>query len=71
MGSQTSKSTPMEPLIAPEEDVRAGQVFLSLLWCEVAARVVETAVRVYELTPEQAEALRAAFRRISYEVDVS
>ena len=70
MGSLNSKPPPMELFLSPEEEVRTGQLFLTFLWSEVASQVIETAVRVYELAPEQADALRAAFRRVSYEVAV-
>ena len=51
------------------ERMRDGTNFLSLVWSEIASKVVEMAVHVYELTPEQAVALRAAFlRRIQYGV---
>jgi hypothetical protein len=46
-----------------EERMRDGTNFISLLWSEIASKVVEKAVHVYELSSEQAAALRSAFRR--------
>ena len=43
--------------------LRDGTVILSFLWFDVARRVVETAIRVYELTPEQAAAVKTVFLR--------
>lgn len=61
----------MQQWVAAEEETRMrdGRNFLSCVWEEIACRVVETAVRVYELTPEQAAALRTAFlSRVQYSV---
>ena len=46
-----------------EERIREGTNFISLLWSEIASKVVEKAVHVYGLSSEQAAALRSAFRR--------
>ncbi len=43
--------------------IRNGTMFLSFVWFEVARTVVETAIRVYDCTPEQAAALRTVFLR--------
>ena len=46
-----------------ETRIKEGEMFLSVIWSEVAEQVVETAVKVYGLTPEQGGALRQAFLR--------
>jgi hypothetical protein len=52
------------------ERLATGQKFLSFVWRDVATKVVETAVRVYGLSPEQAAALRSAFlTRVLYSVE--
>ncbi|NBO72410.1 MAG: hypothetical protein EBU66_14265 [Bacteroidetes bacterium] len=53
-----------------ETRMRDGANFLACVWEDVARRVVELSIRIYELTPEQAEALRVAYlRRILYIVE--
>jgi hypothetical protein len=62
MGSKPSKPMPWTPP-APDARMREGTAFLGLLWFSIAERVVEEAIRIYELTPEQAVALRKSFLR--------
>jgi hypothetical protein len=45
------------------ERIEAGIRFWSLVWYNVAERVVDTACKVYELEPEQKQALTKAFLR--------
>lgn len=46
-----------------EKRMRDGANFLGAVWEDVARRIVELAIQVYELSPEVAEALRTAFLR--------
>ena len=60
----------MWSLTSNETRLKEGSAFLALVWSEIAANVVETAVRVYELSSEQAAALRKAFvDRVQYEIE--
>ena len=73
MGSHPSKPAVPMPWSAAsnEERLKTGQDFLSVIWAVVAEKVVEEAVRVYELSPDQATALRRAFLRgCSYSVEL-
>ena len=44
-----------------EERLRLGTNFIELLWSEIARKVVEKAVEVYELSVEETAAVRKAF----------
>ena len=44
-----------------EERLRLGTNFIELLWSEIARKIVEKAVTVYELSGPEAAALRKAF----------
>lgn len=71
MGSKPSKPMPWTVTTNAERMV-TGQKFLSFVWRDVATKVVETAIRVYGLSPEQAAALRSAFlTRVLYCVEAS
>ena len=53
-----------------ESRMTAGQRFLATMWSEIASRVIEISIGVYQLSPEQAAALRTAFlRRVQFEVE--
>jgi hypothetical protein len=55
-----------------EKRIREGANFLACVWEDIARSVVDLAVSIYELTPEQAEALRVAYlRRTTYMVEPS
>ena len=73
MGSKPSKPMPWMAAVATrnEERLAEGTKFLTIVWQSVAAEVIETAVRVYELSPEQATALRSAFGRVPYVVEAT
>lgn len=47
----------------PKQRLRDGSALLSYVWFHVAQQTVETAIRVYECTPEQAAALKKVFLR--------
>lgn len=47
----------------PEERMRAGEDFIQIVWEQIRDNVIETAVRIYELSSEQAVALRKIFRK--------
>lgn len=50
----------------------AGQAFLETLWFSFASRIVERAIKVYNVEDEAAEALRAKFlKRGDYSVSLS
>ena len=49
-----------------EARIRDGTNFIALLWSEISDKVIQMAIQVYELTPEQGEALKRAFRK--YEI---
>jgi hypothetical protein len=67
MGTKPSKPffKKSYPLSMPTNEVRIkdGERFLSVIWSVIAEQVVETAIQVYELSPDQATALRQAFLR--------
>jgi hypothetical protein len=46
-----------------EARMRDGADFIALVWSEIAAKVIEKSVHIYGLTPEEAVALKKAFRR--------
>lgn len=48
---------------ASQRRMRDGAAILSYVWFQVAKQTLETAVQVYNVTPEQAEALRHIFLR--------
>ena len=48
---------------APEERMRAGEDFIQIVWEQIRDNVIEKAVRIYELSSEQAVALRKIFRK--------
>ena len=55
-----------------EKRMRDGTNFLACVWEDVARRVIELAIEIYELNEEQADALQVAFlRRITYLVEPS
>uniref|UniRef100_A0A6C0JV87 Uncharacterized protein n=1 Tax=viral metagenome TaxID=1070528 RepID=A0A6C0JV87_9ZZZZ len=51
----------MSPLADPE--LKVGYAMTSFIWYNIAKKVVESAISVYECSPEQAEALRSVYLR--------
>jgi hypothetical protein len=46
-----------------DPELREGSALISFMWFEVAKRIVQKAIHIYECTPEQAEALKKVFLR--------
>ena len=49
-----------------EERLRLGTNFIEVVWSEMARKIVDKAIEVYELDAPQAAALRTAFLRRTY-----
>ena len=47
----------------PEQRKRDGENFIELVWEQIRDNIIEMAVQVYELSSEQAIALRKTFRK--------
>jgi len=47
----------------PDVDLKVGYAMTSFMWFNIAKKVVESAIVVYECTPEQADALRRVYLR--------
>jgi len=45
--------------------LRLGNSLLSFAWFQIAQKIVEKAVRIYELDEEQAAALKKVFLRVN------
>ena len=45
--------------------LRLGNSLLSVAWFQIAQKIVEKAVRIYELDEEQAAALKKVFLRVN------
>ena len=53
------------------KNIQYGAGCLGLVWENVAKKIVEEAIRVYNLSEEQAEALRAVFlKRGTYCIEI-
>jgi hypothetical protein len=54
-----------------EQTIQYGAGCLGLVWENVAKKIVDEAIRIYELSPEQAEALKAVFlKRGTYGIEI-
>lgn len=69
MGSRLSKPMPLA-LATNEQRLKDGKNFILVVWKTIAEKVIQEAIRVYELSPEQAAALKAGFSRVPYAVEV-
>lgn len=72
MGSKPSKPMPWAAATLTSSNAArmdTGKKMLSMVWRRTAERIIEEAVRVYRLSPEQAAALRSAFGRVQYTVE--
>jgi len=49
--------------VANKQRLRDGSAILSFVWFQIAQRTVETAIKVYGCSPEQAAALKKVFLR--------
>ena len=47
----------------PQQRMRDGENFIELVWEQLRDRIIEMAVQVYDLSSEQAIALRKTFRK--------
>lgn len=70
MGSKPSRPMPAALVATNELRMQEGRMFLSIVWQNLAEKVVERAIAVYGLDAKQAAALRVAFlQRIVYGVE--
>ena len=51
-----------------DPDYKVGYAMTSFIWFNIAKSIVESAVKTYHCTPEQAEALRRVYLRSSHYV---
>jgi hypothetical protein len=54
-----------------EQIIQYGAGCLGLVWENVAKKIVDEAIRIYQLRPEQAEALKAVYlKRGTYGIEI-
>ena len=56
----------------PANEIQFGAGCLGFMWEEIARKIVEMAIHVYNCTPEQAAALKQVFlKRGTYTIEIS
>jgi O-acetyl-ADP-ribose deacetylase (regulator of RNase III) len=56
----------------PANEIQFGAGCLGFIWEEVARKILEEAIRIYNCTPEQAAALKQVFlKRGTYQIEIS
>jgi hypothetical protein len=56
----------------PNDEIKYGAGCLGIIWENIAKKIVNEAIKLYNLTPEQANALKEAFlKKGVYTVELS
>lgn len=55
----------------PANEIDYGAGCLGMIWENIAKKIIDEAIRVYNATPEQGEALKEVFlKRGTYRIDI-